>query len=176
MQFGPNWDLHLQQLLFAYTMRPHESTCESPFFLLYGRDARLPTESTLEALSSLYREDTETYGEELEEDLRGPGRMLGMQSRGPRSTRSISIGGRKVMVYVPVEALITLVSCEIWRDISRAEGKSPYLMLTRVISLTYYSKFPKDYLCKTSGKNVCSGARYGCDGNDEGNHSYVILN
>ena len=38
------------------------------------------------------------------------------------------------------KALITLVSCEIWRDISRAEGEwniSPYLTLTRVIIIAW---------------------------------------
>ena len=43
--FGRNWDTYLSQLLFAYRTKPHESTGESPFFLLYGRDARLPTDT-----------------------------------------------------------------------------------------------------------------------------------
>ena len=47
------------------------------------------------------------------------------------------------------KSLITLVSCEIWRDISLAFGSSnisPYLTLTRVISLIYYYIL---YICKT---------------------------
>ena len=43
-EFGPSCDLHLQQLLFAYRPRPHSSSGESPFYLLYGRDPHLPTE------------------------------------------------------------------------------------------------------------------------------------
>ena len=112
-QFGPNWDLHLQQLLFAYRSKPHESTCESPFFLLYGRDARLPTESTLEALPSLYREDTETYGEELAEGLarawqNARDAIEKAQKHQKRQydkrsdSRPYQKGGR-VMVYMPVE-------------------------------------------------------------------------
>ena len=66
--------------LLACRTRPHESTCKSPFFLLYGRDARLPTESTLEAPPSLYREDTETYGEELAEGLARAWNMKGVES------------------------------------------------------------------------------------------------
>ena len=58
-EFGANWDVHLQQLLFAYRTKPHESAGESPFFMLYGRDTRLPTESTLEALPSPYVQDSE---------------------------------------------------------------------------------------------------------------------
>ena len=112
-QFGPNWDLHLQQLLFAYRSKPHESTCESPFFLLYGHDARLPTESTLETLPSLYREDTETYGEELAEGLARAWQntrdaIEKAQKHQKRQydkrsdSRPYQKGGR-VMVYMPVE-------------------------------------------------------------------------
>jgi len=45
--FDVEWDQHLQQLLFAYRIKPHESTQQSPYFLLYGRDARIPTETAL---------------------------------------------------------------------------------------------------------------------------------
>jgi hypothetical protein len=37
-----DWDAFLPYVLFAYRTAPHESTRETPFFLLYGRDARLP--------------------------------------------------------------------------------------------------------------------------------------
>ena len=46
--YGPDWDKYLPYLLFAYRVKPHSSSGESPFFLLYGRDARLPTETVLE--------------------------------------------------------------------------------------------------------------------------------
>ena len=39
------WDQQIQLLLFAYRSMVQESTRESPFFLLYGRDLRLPTGS-----------------------------------------------------------------------------------------------------------------------------------
>ena len=35
---GKNWDTQIPFVLFAYRSSPQESTCESPFFLLYGRD------------------------------------------------------------------------------------------------------------------------------------------
>ena len=44
-KFGPDWDLYLQQLLFAHRVKPQDSTGEAPFYLVYGQDARLPTES-----------------------------------------------------------------------------------------------------------------------------------
>ena len=42
-ELGSSWEPHLQQLLFVYWARPHTPTGESPFYLLYGQDARLPT-------------------------------------------------------------------------------------------------------------------------------------
>ena len=44
---GRDWDRHLPYLLFAYRASVHESTKESPFYLMYGRDPRLPSEAVL---------------------------------------------------------------------------------------------------------------------------------
>ena len=41
---GKDWDAQLPYVLFAYRVSMQESTKESPFYLLYGRDPRLPTE------------------------------------------------------------------------------------------------------------------------------------
>ena len=49
-EFGAKWDTYLQHLLFAYQTKSHELTMDSPFFLLYGRDARLPIDSVLDTL------------------------------------------------------------------------------------------------------------------------------
>ena len=64
-QFGMDWDKHLQHLLFAYRTKPHGSTGESSFYLLYGRDARLPTESTLQSSPPLHMLDVGDYRTEL---------------------------------------------------------------------------------------------------------------
>jgi len=40
---GRNWDTVLGPLLFTYQTTVHSSTGETPFPLLYGRDAKLPT-------------------------------------------------------------------------------------------------------------------------------------
>ena len=42
-QNGSDWDLHLPYVLFAYKVSTQESTQESPFFLLHGRDQWLPS-------------------------------------------------------------------------------------------------------------------------------------
>ncbi|MCP3681087.1 MAG: transposase family protein, partial [bacterium] len=45
-----DWDLWLPYCLFAYNTAKQDSTQESPYFLLYGRDPRLPVDVTFNAL------------------------------------------------------------------------------------------------------------------------------
>ena len=59
------WDQQLQLLLFAYRSTVQESTRESPFFLLYGCDPRIPTGSQLEDVRTEYLVDMEDYRTEL---------------------------------------------------------------------------------------------------------------
>ena len=96
-----NWDIHLQQLLFAYRTKPHTSAGESPFFLLYGRDARLPTEMVLETLPSPYMVVSWPLG-----CHQHGGRLvvqLSVLSKGKTANaKPYSVGGR-VMVYMPSE-------------------------------------------------------------------------
>ena len=68
-KYGANWDEHLNHLLFAYRTKPHESTGESPFFLLYGRDARIPCEEALSTPHSAYQVDIDDYKTELMDGL-----------------------------------------------------------------------------------------------------------
>ena len=62
---GRDWDQHLPYVLFAYQASLQESTQESPFFLLYGRDPRLPTENVLSPIRSRQLVDLKEYGTEL---------------------------------------------------------------------------------------------------------------
>ena len=64
-----DWDVHLPYLLFAYRVSAQESTREAPFFLLYGRDARIPTETVLSHVRSPYAVDLDDYKEDLVCDL-----------------------------------------------------------------------------------------------------------
>ena len=68
-EFGPQWVEHLQQLLFKYRTKLHESTGESPFFLVYGRDARLPTDTLLDTPPTLLLVDSDYYKVELVKGL-----------------------------------------------------------------------------------------------------------
>ena len=60
-----DWDDHLPFLLFAYRVSAQESTKESPFFLMHGRDTRIPTETLLTFDRSPYAIDTEDYKVDL---------------------------------------------------------------------------------------------------------------
>ena len=51
---GRDWDEHLPYVLYAYRTSIQESTKESPFYLLYGRDARLPTDEVIDV--AVFRE------------------------------------------------------------------------------------------------------------------------
>ena len=42
-----DWDKHLTSVLFGYRVSPHDTTGESPFYLLYGREPRLPVDVSL---------------------------------------------------------------------------------------------------------------------------------
>jgi hypothetical protein len=42
-----DWDTHLPAILFGFRVSPHETTGDSPFYLLYGREPRLPVDVSL---------------------------------------------------------------------------------------------------------------------------------
>ena len=60
-----NWDKCIPYVLFAYNTAIQESTQDSPYFLLYGHDARLPIQAALSAIKSPYQVDTSDYRLEL---------------------------------------------------------------------------------------------------------------
>ena len=68
---GRDWDHHLPYVLFAFRACQQQSTQESPFFLLYGRDPRLPTDAALSPSSAHQQLDLQEYGIELVEKLSG---------------------------------------------------------------------------------------------------------
>lgn len=48
-----DWDTHIPAILFGYRVSPHETTGDSPFYLLYGREPRLPIDASLLPPSNL---------------------------------------------------------------------------------------------------------------------------
>ena len=54
---GRDWDECLLYVLFAYRVSVHDSTKESPFNLMYRRDAKWPTETSLSQPTIPYQVD-----------------------------------------------------------------------------------------------------------------------
>ena len=62
---GLDWDERIPYVLFAYRSSVQQSTGESPFFLLYGRDPQLPTEEALSKPTQRCHVDSDDYRSEL---------------------------------------------------------------------------------------------------------------
>lgn len=60
-RYGHDWDKHLPYVLYAYRVSVQDSTKESPFFLLYGRDPALPTLDSLSRERTPYMVDLDDY-------------------------------------------------------------------------------------------------------------------
>ena len=58
---GKDWDLRIPFVLFAYRSSLQESTKDSPFHLLYGREPRLPTGAVMDAPTNRRLMDTDDY-------------------------------------------------------------------------------------------------------------------
>ena len=64
---GLDWDQHLPYVLFAYRASVQESTQETPFYLLYGRDPRLPSPLAMDEDPSRQQVDLCVYTTEVTE-------------------------------------------------------------------------------------------------------------
>ena len=60
-----DWHVFLPYILFAYRTSPHASTKESPYYLLFGRDPKLPTAEKLSEPPSPYVCDLDSYAHVL---------------------------------------------------------------------------------------------------------------
>ena len=72
---GKDWDHHQPFVLFAYRNSVQESTKESPFYLLHGRDARLPSELVLNQQPCPYTVDLTDYKTEFVSNLSNAWRL-----------------------------------------------------------------------------------------------------
>ena len=66
---GAEWDEQLPYVLFAYRASRQASTLESPFYLLYGRDSRLPVPEALSPRKNRVTMNLKEYGIELHAKL-----------------------------------------------------------------------------------------------------------
>ena len=78
---GRDWDELLGPVLFAYRTTPHSSTGESPFVLVYGRNARMPTSLDFSAPTVRYPIVATEYAKELCKDLKATRELAGKSIR-----------------------------------------------------------------------------------------------
>ena len=69
---GKDWDRQLPFILFAYRASQQQSTMESPFYLVYGRDPRLPIESVLSPPKARNIIGLQEYGSEIVSKMSDP--------------------------------------------------------------------------------------------------------
>ena len=67
---GRDWDELLGPVLLAYHTTPHSSTGEAPFYLVYGRDARLPTALDFKVPTVKYPIVATEYAKEVSRELK----------------------------------------------------------------------------------------------------------
>ena len=108
-----DWDRHLPYLLFSYRVSVQDSTKESPFFLLYGRDPQLPTETALTQSRTPYMIDVDDYKTEMvtslsdawkiaQENIKVAQTKQKTQYDKKSKEPTFSVGDR-VMTYMPSE-------------------------------------------------------------------------
>ena len=108
-----NWDARLPYLLFAYWVSAQESTREALFFLLYGRDVRIPTETVLSHSRSPYAVDLDDYKEDLVCDMAPAWKLASENIKKAQTTQKKMYDrkakesdlrvGERVMVLMPSE-------------------------------------------------------------------------
>ena len=110
-KYGAEWDRNLPFLLFAYRTKVHESTKESPYFLLYGRSARLPTETVLTRPKHCYQVDVDDYVTDFVDAMSAAWQVAGnniasaqekqKQQHDKRTKERAFAVGDQVMVFMP---------------------------------------------------------------------------
>ena len=106
-----DWDRHLPMILFAYRVSPSATTGESPIYLLYGREPRLPIDTALllpdDNLSSSVRELRARIVrnlEEAEQIIKSNTELAQQRMKSHYDQRSAEAPydiGAKVWVYTP---------------------------------------------------------------------------
>ena len=110
---GKNWDDCLPYVHFAYRASPQESTGESPFFLLYGRDPQLPTNKVLCPPKERAEIDMEDYTSEVAIRMseawglahKNVKRAQNRQKQHDKRARPVTFQpGQRVFVFIPAAA------------------------------------------------------------------------
>ena len=132
---GQDWDRYLPYMLYAYRVSAQESTRESPFFLIFGRDPRQPTEEALSCPTNPYMVDLDDYKSELVQGLSNAWKVAKEHIQSAQSHQKATYDrhtkppgykvGDCVMVHMPHEATG-----------KAAKLARPYFGPYRILSLT----------------------------------------
>uniref|UniRef100_A0A8R1HP30 Integrase n=1 Tax=Caenorhabditis japonica TaxID=281687 RepID=A0A8R1HP30_CAEJA len=93
------WDEKLQYAVFAYNSCRHEATGESPHYLMYGRDARVPMKSDPEERIGNYQTDLDDYKKEQKSAKRW------FDEKHRVVSRKYPVVGDRVLMKIPAEKL-----------------------------------------------------------------------
>ena len=112
---GKDWDVQLPYVLFVYRASPQESTGESPFFLMYGRDPVLPTADMVSHPDGRTEVDLDNYKAEMtarmatawqaaRDHIRiAQSKQKRNYDKHKKATPPCVSEGDRVMLYVPAE-------------------------------------------------------------------------
>uniref|UniRef100_A0A914YF89 Uncharacterized protein n=1 Tax=Panagrolaimus superbus TaxID=310955 RepID=A0A914YF89_9BILA len=73
---GEEWPELLQMVLFAFNTAVHSSIKQSPFFVLHGREPRLPSDVSLQLPKKAVYSDVSTFTQDLVINIQDAWRLV----------------------------------------------------------------------------------------------------
>lgn len=92
------WDVHLPLLMLGYRSQVHKSLGYSPFFLMFGREPRLPVDAEMDAPHSAKSRTVSSYVDQLCDGLRNVYREA-IQMSDLSSARNRTLYDRKINAF-----------------------------------------------------------------------------
>jgi transposase InsO family protein len=145
-KYGNDWDDFVNYALMAHRAIPHSTTRYSPFYLLYGRQMRLPMEDDLTAAKLLSRESrdnrnviqehVDTLADRLEEAYRvvRENNKVGRERQKKQYDR-----GTRLVIFQPGEMVYLRQMNRVKRGCPkfRLRWRGPYEVIRRLSDLNY---------------------------------------
>jgi hypothetical protein len=138
-----NWDELLPYVLFAYRTSQHECTKEAPFFLMFGRDARLPSDMIMDTPSNiLITQNISSYRAELVTRLNEAFNATRQQLQKAHEHRRNTMM-RKEETFLPGTPVRLFTPPRVKKGLSKKlikPGRGPYRIVKQVSRVTYEIK------------------------------------
>jgi hypothetical protein len=143
-----DWDHNLDQFAFAYNTSTHASTQYSPFFLMYGREPKIPLDFVDQATQIDFGFDDEEYATQLQQRLESAFNIV-------KTNRDHKIDQAKIRHDRTVRAAKFKINDQVWlqvkfvkKGISRklaARWDGPYQVIATIGETSYRIKPIKKY-------------------------------